>query len=252
MRILFACLAALCLAACATTHGPDANYQSYVAAHQAATAQHDAQLATIASAAASCPKDDGGACVTAVAGFAAMAVAVGGGKSNALEQYRREPSAAERIGLALVGQLGPLAGAAVQWHSADTARDTATAQYHYLDHVLTGAVNGMATVATNAQPNITVGGNYGNTQTTTVGAGFTGGDRSETNVGRDQTGGDHQDGSVVGNDNRVGSPSDDHSRDGNQNGDGSDYGDHRVDDHSTLPPDPGAGATCVTGLEAGC
>lgn len=252
MRFLITIALTALLSACATARAPDANYQAYVDAHERAAVQEQTRTAQIQSAAASCPKDDGGACVVAVAGFAAIATMSAGGKPQ-LEQYRREPSAAERIGLALVGQLGPLAGAAVQWHQADASRDTAREQYRYLDHVLSGAVTGMRDVATSAQPNITVGGNYGNTQTTTIGPGYTGGDRSETNVGRDQTGGNHQDGSVVGNDNRVGSPSDDHSRDGNQNGDGSDYGDHRtVDDHSGQPPDPGASATCVTGIEAGC
>ena len=203
-RIALLLLAAALLCACATTRGTvgvdangdvrtvegvDPNYAVYVDSQRAVLAQQQATLTAFATLAAACTD---ARCVENVSSNAAIAAMAGAGKGGEVRPYVAQPSGWERFGLALVGQLSPIASAAVAWHASDNQARTTEAMYDFLG----GAVD----AAAGAAPRIEVGGDY------------TGGDRSETNtststdVGRDQTGGDHQDGSVVGDDNRIESP----------------------------------------------
>ena len=95
-------LAVLALSACAST--PDANYSAYIEANARAQQQQAQQLATIADAEA-CNGD--ATCVVAAKAFAAMAVQGGAGQQG-VSQYVRQPGAAERVGLALLGALPSL------------------------------------------------------------------------------------------------------------------------------------------------
>lgn len=152
------------------------NYEAYAEAQKA---QADAQATAInsLSAAASACGDD--RCVEHVVSMAALAsVKNGAGSGSGLAGPPREPSGAEKFA-AIVGALSPLLGnaitGAVTWHQSDNAVKQSDAQYRYLDHVLTSALDGMATTAGNAVPSITVGGNLGDT----YGDNFTGRDRTD-------------------------------------------------------------------------
>lgn len=202
MRLMIAALLALALCACAST--PNAEYRAYLEASAASEAREAAQLADLKATATACVDDTCRVAIAAIAGFAAQGVA---GRSRPAP-FVQQPSTAAKIGLALVGQLGPLANAAVSWHQSDNAARTSEAQYRFLG----GAVSDMAAVASGATtaaaslvPSVTVGGDYiagdGNA---THGAQI--GDSSAVDVGRDQTGGDHADGSVIGDENRFESP----------------------------------------------
>lgn len=98
MRLILV-LAVLALSACAST--PDANYSAYIEANARAQQQQAAQLASIADASA-CNGD--ATCVVAAKAMAAMAVQ-GGASQQGVSQYVRQPGAAERFGLALLGAL---------------------------------------------------------------------------------------------------------------------------------------------------
>lgn len=98
MRLILV-LAVLALSACAST--PDANYSAYIEANARAQQQQAAQLASIADASA-CNGD--ATCVVAAKAMAAMAVQGGAGQQG-VSQYVRQPGAAERFGLALLGAL---------------------------------------------------------------------------------------------------------------------------------------------------
>jgi hypothetical protein len=103
MRIL-TLLACLVLAGCATTR-TDANYSAYIEASARAQQQQAAQLASIADA-ESCNGD--ATCVVAAKALAAMA-AQGAAQGAGVTQYVRQPGAAERVTLGLLGALPGLA-----------------------------------------------------------------------------------------------------------------------------------------------
>lgn len=150
---------------------PDANYAGYLELVRDQQRADEQRIAGIAQTASACTD---ARCVEHVAAVAALAAASGSGRALP-QMYKPEPSMGKQIALALVGQIAPLASAAVSWHQADTSARTAEAQYRYLDNVLTAAVTGMSGVARNATPSITVGGNYGDT----YGDNFTGRDRTD-------------------------------------------------------------------------
>lgn len=204
IRILLL-VAALMLCACATTKGSvgvdangevrsiegvDPNFALYVDAQRAVLAQQQATLTAFATLAAACTD---ARCVENVSSNAAIAALGGAGRGGEVRQYVAQPSGWERFGLALVGQLSPIASAAVAWHASDNQTKTNAAMYDFLGGVVESGAGAAAAIA-NAGPRIEVGGDY------------TGGDRSEVSAGRDITGGDHQDGSVVGDGNRFESP----------------------------------------------
>ncbi|HPG95112.1 MAG TPA: hypothetical protein PLR28_11200 [Dokdonella sp.] len=170
---LFACVAALALVAgCASRDPrPDANYAAYLDLVRTQQGAQDALITGIAAAASACTDSR---CVEHVASVAALAAA-GGGNRAPPQMHRAEPSLGRQVALALVGQIAPLASAAVNWHQSDNARKTSEAQYAYMGSVLSAAVGGMASVASNATPSVTVGGNYGDT----YGDNYTGRDRTD-------------------------------------------------------------------------
>ncbi len=160
MRLILV-LAVLALSACAST--PDANYNAYIEANVRAQQQQAAQLASIADTSA-CNGDP--TCVVAAKGFAAMAFASGGGNAQP-QQYVPQPSTAARVGLALIGQLSPLASAAVAWRSSDNSVRTTEAQFGFLG----GVVDSVSTASARSNeaafgvlpqlgPRIDVGGDY--------------------------------------------------------------------------------------------
>lgn len=182
------CCALAVVAGCASPgQRPDANYAAYLDLVRAQQAAQDSLIAGIAAAASACTD---ARCVEHVASVAALAAA-GGSSRPPPQMHRAEPSLGRSVALALVGQIAPLASAAVSWHQSDNSRKTSEAQYAYLGSVLGSAVNGMRDVASNATPSITVGGNYGDTW----GDNFTGRDRTETAVDGPQINGD---GNVIG------------------------------------------------------
>lgn len=172
--------------------GVDPEYALYVDAQRALLAQQQQAYAAFAQLAAACTDSR---CVENVSGDAALAMAVSAGKTGNVQPFVAQPSGWERFGLALVGQLSPIASAAVAWHASDNQTRTNEAMYDFLGGVVSSGAGAAAAIA-NAGPRIEVGGDY------------TGGDRTDTStsVGRDQTGGDHQDGSLVGDGNRIDSP----------------------------------------------
>lgn len=197
MRLIIPATAILLLAACAT--GRDPNYTAYLEARQAAQSQEAATLRAISDASASCAGD--AACVVAVAGFAALAASNKAGNSH-IQTYQRQPSAAERVGLALVGQIAPLASAAVAWRSSDNSRDIALGQFDFLGGAI-GALAGSAALTPPAAPSINVGGDY-----------VPGQQHIGDAIGRDAIGGDQRIGPEIniggddnsGNSGRIGSP----------------------------------------------
>lgn len=208
MRIIVLAIVVLALAACAT--GRDPNYESYLDASRQAQQQQALALGAISDAAAACNGDP--ACVVAVAGFAALAAQKSGGSE--IRPYVRQASAAERVGIALVGQIAPLASMAVAWHSSDNSRDIALGQYDFLGGVIGSVASSPALQA----PSITVGGDYvpGSQHIgddisghvgDAIGRDAIGGDqRIGDDIGRDAIGGDRIDGSNIGTDNRIESP----------------------------------------------
>lgn len=158
---------------CATT-GEAAFYERQNAAESARAVR----MAALADTSA-CNGDP--TCVVAAKGFAAMAE-LGGGNQGP-QQYVPQPSTAARIGLALIGQLSPLASAAVAWRSSDNSVRSAEAQFGFLG----GVVDSVSTASARSSeaafgvlpqlgPRIDVGGSY-----------ITG---TQTVVGGDQVGGD--------------------------------------------------------------
>ena len=92
-------LSTLLLTACAST--PDAGYSAYLDAVRGQQQQTALQMASIADASA-CNGD--ATCVVAAKGFAALA-AQGGSNQAGIQQYQRQPSAAERITLGFLSAL---------------------------------------------------------------------------------------------------------------------------------------------------
>lgn len=181
MRTLITLLllsALLLLSGCATT-GEAAFYARQEAAEQARAVR----MAALADTSA-CNGD--ATCVVAAKGFAAMAELGGGGAQP--QQYVPQPSTAARVGLALIGQLSPLASAAVAWRSSDNSVRTAEAQFGFLGGVVSDVSNASARSAEAAfnvlpqlGPRIDVGGDYVS-GTQHIG--------DATTVGRDQIGRD--------------------------------------------------------------
>ena len=191
-------LLVLMLAACSSV--AERNQDTWAAAQEASRkAQQDRidQLAQrqqqVLAQGVGCTED---ACKIAIAGFAALlgvAADAGGGTPTAVAPpYERDW--AQKLG-SLSGLAGVLATGWVAVVNSNNNADIQTAQYGFLESVIDNGAEAAAAIA-GAGPRIEVGGDY------------TGGDRSETTttVGRDQTGGDHQDGSIVGDENRIDSP----------------------------------------------
>jgi uncharacterized membrane protein YgcG len=116
------------------------------------------------------------------------------------EKFRDVASASGNV-------LGVIFNAGLAWHQSDNAVRTSRQQFDFYSH----AFDSMAGVATAAQPDITVAGDYitGHQQigdNITGDGNATGSARIGDNVGRDNTGGNHADGSINGDNNRVGSP----------------------------------------------
>jgi hypothetical protein len=200
--ILIVMLGAFALVAgCSSAPAKPNGYAAYLDFVGAQQQRADARVAGIAAAAQSCTD---ARCVENVAALAALASVSGGGAQGpGVAPPPREPSGVEKFA-AVAGALSPLAATivtgAVQWHQADASRDVSIAQYGALDHIVTGAVGGMADVAQHATPSITVGGDYVPGTQTTVGGDVIGRDRIDNS-------------GVIGNENRWLSPNDDHSGD---------------------------------------
>lgn len=224
---------ALSISACSTNHKPDANYVAYVEAIKESNRIEQSRVSGIASLGDACRGE--ARCVENVAAMAALSNAAGS-KSQPVEQYHPQQSFVQQLALGLVGNIAPLANAAVSWHQADTNARVSMAQYRYLDHVLSNAVNGMANTAIYSQPNVNVSGDYVSGQATIVSGhigdivgrdlisgyqhtGDTAG-RDQVNgtlVGNDQIGRDRTDNAGIihlGDQDRYTSPNDDHQNNG--------------------------------------
>lgn len=138
------------LAGCAASP-PKADYQTYIEFVQRQQVAEEARIATIAGTAAQCATDE---CRTHIAALAALSASSGAKPLPA--PPRQETSTAGKVALALVGQLGPLAGAAVSWHQSDNATRSAEAQYQFLGGVVQSVVGSPALLS----PTISVGGDY--------------------------------------------------------------------------------------------
>jgi hypothetical protein len=152
MRIFIIAAILIALAGCANdAPKPDANYAAYLDLVQKQQQATDDARTAFAQMATKCTSD---ACVTQVAAISALAAS--NARPNSPQPFVQQESLGAKIGLALVGQLSPLASAAVAWHQSDISKETVKAQYGFLGgvvHDVTGAVNGLA-------PSITVGGDY--------------------------------------------------------------------------------------------
>lgn len=149
--------AAFGMAGCQENTRPDPNYVTYAQANADQAKLASSAIDSLALAAQACAGD--ARCVENVVAFAALAKSAASATGSRIEPYHASPSLGSQIALALVGNIAPLASAAVAWHQADTQARVSIAQTHFLDNVLTHAVDDMG----NAQPNITVGGNFGQT-----------------------------------------------------------------------------------------
>lgn len=190
-RIPHLCLLSAGLIGCATAHKPDANYTAYVEVIKESNRIEQSHVAGIAALGDACRGE--ARCVENVAAMAALSHAAGS-KMQPVEQYRPQQSFVQQLALGLVGNIAPLANAAVSWHQADTNARVSMAQYRYLDHVLSNAVNGMANSAIYSHPNVNVGGDYVSGQATIV-SGHIG-----DTVGRDLISGQQHIGDAVGRD----------------------------------------------------
>lgn len=210
------------LSGCATT-GEAAFYARQEAAEQARAVR----MAALADTSA-CNGD--ATCVVAAKGFAAMAELGGGGAQP--QQYVPQPSTAARVGLALIGQLSPLASAAVAWRSSDNSVRTAEAQFGFLGGVVSDVSNASARSAEAAfnvlpqlGPRIEVGRDYVTGQI---------GD----NAGRDQIAGDQYQGDWrTGDDSRRDTIGRDRIDNAGNLGDGNRQ--NSPDDNSTVCEGPG-------------
>lgn len=131
---------------------PDANYAAYLDLYSKQQKAQDDQRTAFSQMAAKCTSD---ACVTQVAAIAALA-ASSGGHAPTPQPYQKQESTAAKFGLALVGQISPLAAAAVSWHSQDTSKAVSLAQYQFLG----GSVHDLTQAAASVAPTITVGRDY--------------------------------------------------------------------------------------------
>lgn len=204
-RIRFVSIAFLIglLAACASPPARD-GYQAYLEFVSAQSAREDARLAGIAAAAQSCTD---ARCVEHVAAVAALASMRPGGAGSSAAPPQRAPTGAEqfaRVASALAPIAGTLITGAVQWHQSDTARDVSVAQYAAIDHIVSGAVGGMADVSRSAVPSITVGGDYVSGTQTQAGRDYITG--NPVTVGGDLVGRDQYRGPVAGGNQRWNSP----------------------------------------------
>jgi hypothetical protein len=176
------------LSACAT--GPDANYNSYLQANDTADQREAASCGSIADA-ADCKGD--ATCIVAAKGFSALCLA-SRSKGNDIKPYVRQPSAAERFGLAAIGALAPLAQAytAVEAgrNNVEIARIGAQREVDVTrawSETTTGVAEAFGLLPPSSQ--ITVGGDY-----------VTGTQHIGDTIGRDLIGGDQHVGDAVGGD----------------------------------------------------
>jgi hypothetical protein len=187
MRILVLLLAALTLCACATVP-TDPNFAAIAQVRSAGEQAKGAAAEKCADSA------DVAACML---GLAAI---YGGGAGAGQISYQRPPTQAEQLAgvvSALTPAIGLLANGAVAWHQADANRDTAIAQFGYLEGVVRSSVDGMQAVATGATSAAATIATAGPDVTTIIGGDVTTGDGNATRgshigdtVGGDQVGGD--------------------------------------------------------------
>lgn len=139
-------IAMLLFAGCATTPAQvSPGYTAYLQFVGQQQARDDARIAGIAAAAQSCTD---ARCVEHVAALAALANAGSGGRDAQVAPPTRETSGWEtfaHVASALSPLAGTLVNGAVSWHQADASRDISIAQSSALDHMISGAVAGMAT-----------------------------------------------------------------------------------------------------------
>jgi hypothetical protein len=181
---------------------PDANYAAYLDLYSKQQKSQDDQRTAFSQMAAKCTSD---ACVTQVAAIAALA-ASSGGHAPTPQPYQKQESTAAKFGLALVGQISPLAAAAVSWHSQDTSKAVSLAQYQFLG----GSVHDLTQAAASVAPTITVGRDYipGNVDNGThVTGDLTNGNKTTTTI---DNSGVYNTGTI----DRYQSPSDDHTTSG--------------------------------------
>lgn len=158
-RIALALMILALLAGCATTGGSEQAFNQIQ--REALSARAD-RIAAIADT-RDCNGDP--TCVVAAKGFAALVEA--GSGAGEVRQYQHQPSTAARVGLALIGQLSPLASAAVAWRSSDNSVRTAEAQFGFLGGVVADVSNAAARsneaafgVLPGLAPSINVGRDY--------------------------------------------------------------------------------------------
>jgi hypothetical protein len=118
----------------------NAEADAFYARQESADAARGQRIAAISDT-SDCNGDP--TCVVAAKGFAALAE-VGGGSAQPPQQYVAQPSTAVRFGLALVGQISPLASAAVAWRGSDNSARTAEAQFGFLGGVVRDVSNASA------------------------------------------------------------------------------------------------------------
>jgi hypothetical protein len=213
MRTLITLLllsALLLLSGCATT-----GEAAFYARQESAESARSVQLAALADTSAC--KDD--RCVENTKAFAALAYVAGGGNAQP-QQYVPQPSTAARVGLALIGQLSPLASAAVAWRSSDNSVRTAEAQFGFLGGVVRDVSSASArsneaafNMIPELQPNITAGQNiaFGDMQIAgrdLLGDGARVGDDTAISIGEINTGTQIENAGNYGDNNRQTSPDD--------------------------------------------
>lgn len=183
---------------------PDANYSAYLDLVKAQQTEQETIRNAFAAMAAKCTSD---ACVSQVAAILGLTIS-NGSRGTPPQQFVPHESYAGKIGLALVGQLSPLAAAAVSWHNADTSKDVSLAQYSFLG----GAVHDVTSTAASVAPTITVGRDYitGSVDNGThVSGDLTNGNKTTTTTSIENSG-VYNTGTI----DRYQSPSDDHSASG--------------------------------------
>jgi len=198
--------------------GGGSPYELYLSA---AKAKQDAQMKAIGEMATACGGD--GRCVEHVAAMAAIATMAGGGSGANVAPPPREVSGMEKFAQ-FMGAVSPMVGTVmqgvVQMRQTDASKDTSVALYGMLGGAVRDTTSAMGTVAANAKPNITVGGDYvqGDGNQVVRGNDFTSGTR--TQVGRDLISGTQYQGPYAGRDMIGGDLVNGHVGNGDCSGDG--------------------------------
>lgn len=159
IRITMALILCALATGCATT-----GEQAFYARQDSADSAKTMRISRIADT-TDCNGD--AACVISAKAFAAFAEIGVGGAGSQSQQYVPQTSTAARVGLALIGQVSPLASAAVAWRSSDNAVRSAEAQFGFLGGVVDSVSAASARsneaafgVLPQLGPRIDVGGDY--------------------------------------------------------------------------------------------